>query len=362
VSAARATILAVLSAAALCAGSARASTLELSGSAFGTTWHVRVPRAAAPDGRAASELGAAIQAALDEVDALFSTWRSDSEVTRFNASRSTDWVPVAPETARVVAAALAVYARSDGALDPTVAPLVALWGFGPRPADGPPSAAALAEARRRVGAGALAARRDPPALRKARPDLALDLSAVAKGHGVDAVAARLEALGVARFLVEVGGELRGRGDGPDGGPWRVGVERPEAGPQRVGWVVTLADAALATSGTTRNEVTWPGEAGPHTHVIDPRSGRPVEHDLVSVSVLAEDAARADAWATALLVLGPDAGPQIAERERLAALFVSRRGGGLEARATPAMEAHLGAPEPRLPPPASLPSPGGSQHP
>ncbi|MEN8182159.1 MAG: FAD:protein FMN transferase [Myxococcota bacterium] len=315
---------------------ATAAVVELSGDAFGTTWHVRL---AGVDGTSSpEEVSREIRAALDAVDVGTSSWRNDSEIARFNRSPSTAWQAVSPDTAAVAAVALEVHRRSEGAFDPTVAPLVALWGFGsegPRP--GPPTPEAVSDALARVGSRALGVRGDPPALRKARPDLTLDLSAVAKGYAVDAVARRLDALGVGRFLVEIGGELRARGEGPGGGPWRVGIERPEPGPSRIGWTLALADASLASAGDYRRYFEWQGRR--YSHAIDPRTGRPVDHDLVSVSVLAPDATRADAWATALLVLGPEAGPRVATREGLAVLFVLDRGAGLETRATPALEPH-----------------------
>jgi thiamine biosynthesis lipoprotein len=219
-----------------------------------------------------------------------------------------------------------------------VAPLVALWGFGPGPRRlAPPSPAAVREALERVGATALSVRRDPPALRKARPELSVDLSAAAKGFAVDRVARALETAGAERFLVAIGGELRARGDGPGGGPWAAAVEEPRAGPSRVGWTVGLRDAALATSGDYRNAFVWHGRR--FSHVLDPRTGRPVEHDLVSVSVLAAEALHADAWATALLVLGPDEGWRVAEREGLAVLFVREDANGFAAQASPAFDRH-----------------------
>lgn len=307
--------------------------IELSGPAFGTTWHVRVPQAR--DAARPARVAEAVQEELAAVDAALSTWRDDSELARFNARRAPGWQPVSTLTARVVAEALAVHARSEGALDPTLGPLLELWGFGPGSGTpgGLPDAAARRDALARTGVGGLALRRDPPALRKRRASLALDLSAVAEGFAVDAIALRLEKLGHGRFLVEIGGELLARGEGPEGGGWRVGIERPSSGPVEVGWVVELEDEALATSGTLRRRRALDGRALPH--VLDPRDGRPVRHPLRSVSVRAPRAARADAWATALLVLGPEEGWRVARRESLAALFVSEtKAGALVARATP----------------------------
>jgi len=309
--------------------------VELSGKAFGTTWEVRL----LGDARAARALGTELQGVLAAIDAQMSSWRADSELSRFNALRAADWFPVDRDVVRVLRDAVAVHRLSGGAFDPTVAPLVDLWGFGPGPARAaPPGDAELTAALARVGFADLALRDEPPALRKTRADLALDLSGVAEGFAVDALARRLEARGVERFLVEVGGELRARGEGPGGGPWRVGIERPTPGESRVEWQLGLADAALATSGDYHRYLEWGGKRLPH--VIDPRTGRPVTNGLVSVSVLAGEAARADAWATALLVLGPEMGTAVAEREGLAVLFVRERGGWLETTTTGAFERHL----------------------
>lgn len=326
----------VLVLAATHAARAAVPVVELSGEAFGTRWQVRV----VPEAGAAGpeRLAAAIDAVLRTVDARMSTWREDSELSRFNASRETDWQPVSAATARVLEEALRIHRLSEGAFDPTVAPLVEAWGFGPAPARlAPPSDEILREARFRVDAASLAVRASPPALRKTRPDLRVDVSGAAKGFAVDEVARALERLGARRFLVEIGGELRARGAGPAGGPWPVGIERPHDGPVEVGWRVGLADAALATSGAHRQAFRWRGRR--FSHVLDPRTGRPVTHALVSVSVLSREALAADAWATALLVLGPEAGWRVAEREGLAVLFVIAGDAGLEVRATPDLERH-----------------------
>lgn len=319
-------------------GPAAAAQLELSGPAFGVTWRVRLVDP--PDAPSAESLGAEIDALLREIDAGVSAWRDDSEIARFNASDSTAWQTVSPATARVVEASLALHRLSGGAFDPTVAPLVALWGFGPAPQrSAPPSPEEIAALLPRLGAGRVSARETPPALRKARPDVALDVTAVTEGFAVDAIAGRLAERGVTRALVDLGGEQRATGSGPDGRPWRVGVERPDAPSGAAsalpGWIVALRDAAISTSGRQRNFFAAGGKR--YSHVIDPRTGRPVDHALVSVSVIAREALLADGWSTALLVLGPDEGLRVAEREGLAALFVAERDGALESFATPAFE-------------------------
>jgi thiamine biosynthesis lipoprotein len=316
-----------------CTPEAGSGRRVLAGETMGTTWRVTLIGAPLADWRAE------IERVLARVDARFSTWRADSEISRFNVSRSTEWHPVSEETVRLVAEARGVSERTGGAFDPSVEPLVALWGFG---AGGrqplPPPAPAMARARTHVGMAALALRDSPPALRKRAPEQALDLSGIAKGHGVDAVAEQLVALGATRFLVEIGGELRCAGAGPHEGLWRVAIERPRAGPAALQRVLTLRDMALATSGSYRNFVTVAGERQPH--VLDPRTGEPIRHALVSVSVLAARASLADAFATGLLVLGPERGPELAMREGLAALFVVEREGRLREEHSPAFAPYL----------------------
>jgi len=286
---------------------------------------------------------AEIDAELDAVNAQMSTWLEDSELSRFNATAPDDWYRVSSALARVVATARQISAGSGGALDVTVAPLVNLWGFGPdgRPA-APPSEAALAEARARTGWQALEVRLEPPALRKAQP-LTVDLSAVAKGHGVDRVARLLDDRHCPDYLVDIGGELRSRGASPRGQRWRVGVEVPDPGSLgAVQRVLALQDQGLATSGDYRNFIDF--DIGRLSHTIDPRSGRPVTHGLASVTVAHESALLADGWATALLVLGPERGWALAREQGLAALFIERTADGFEERYTEAFEPLLtGAP-------------------
>jgi thiamine biosynthesis lipoprotein len=323
---------------AACGGDA-ARRVALAGETMGTHWTVTLLAARPPP--AGSSWRAEVEQVLARIDVEMSTWREDSELSRFNASRSDAWFPVSNETARVVAEALAVHRRTDGAFDPTLGPLVELWGFGARPSRAlPPEPPAVERARARVGAHALEVRREPPALRKRIVDLEVDLSAIAQGYAVDAVAERLVSRGAERFLVEIGGELRCSGPGPHAGAWHVAIERPQ--PQAADWqrVLALRDASLATSGTYRNFLEIAGER--FSHLLDPRSGAPVRHTLVSVSVVAPTASLADAFATGLLVLGPEAGPRVAEREGVAALFVVERGGRLLESHSPAFAPYLAA--------------------
>jgi thiamine biosynthesis lipoprotein len=210
-----------------------------------------------------------------------------------------------------------VHERSEGAFDPTVGPLVAAFGFGP---EGAADESAL------PCFGAVTVDRDRREIAKTRTGATLDLSGIAKGHAVDRLWEALREGGAGDVLVEIGGELRAAGHGPDGAGWPVGVQEPGGPPGRIGQVIRLRDEAMATSGTYWQRRETP--RGPVNHVIDPRTRRPVEHDTVSVTVIAPTAASADAWATALLVLGGAEGPAVAEREGVEALFLRRpRSGG-----------------------------------
>jgi len=244
----------------------------------------------------------------------------------------------------VVQAALDVSRTTDGALDVTVGPLVNLWSFGPESREpAVPSPAAIAERLAAVGWSRLEVRLDPPALRKRSGELEVDLSAIAKGHGVDVLAGLLEARGCLDYLVEIGGEVRVRGHRADGAPWTIGIEAPDTGARRVAEVLTPGDAAVATSGDYRNFFEAGGKR--YSHTIDPRTGRPIEHGPAAVTVVADTCTLADAMATALMVLGPEAGRALAVREGLATLFFVRRNGGLERLTTPAFDALHSRPAP-----------------
>lgn len=326
-----------------CGTSDRATTPELvhvAGPTMGTTWQVKLPRL--PEGTSRDELQAAIERRLERVNGQMSTYRPDSELSRFNRYEGTDWFEVSADTARVVSAAQQISHLTGGAFDVTVGPLVNLWDFGPDERDAlVPSEEELAATRERIGYEMLEVRADPPALRKSRPDLYVDLSAIAKGFGVDQVAAHLENLGIDSYYVEVGGEIRTRGTKPDETPWRIGIEAPAAtrlDAQAARRVLELGDWAVATSGDYRNY--WEKDGQRFSHTIDPRTGRPVEHGLASVTVVSDDCMTADGWATALMVLGPENAYNLAMKQDLATLFIVREEEGFAERATPKFEAEF----------------------
>ena len=268
-----------------------------------------------------------------------STYKESSELSRINRSPSTDWVTVSNELLTVVEASLQVSRLSGGAFDVTVGPLVNLWGFGPEPrSEQVPTDEQIREASARVGFTQLHTRPTPPAIRKDRPDLYLDLSAVAQGYAADKVAAHLEAIGIYNYLVDVSGELRVKGRNARGEFWRIGIEKPLANSRIVQQVIQVSNRAMATSGDYRN---FFEEAGRRfSHEIDPHTGRPVTHNLASVTVISASAMHADAMATALMVLGPEAGYQLAERENLAAFFLVKKNNGFVEKSTLAFRPYL----------------------
>ncbi|NOY29062.1 MAG: FAD:protein FMN transferase [Planctomycetes bacterium] len=273
---------------------------------------------------------------LGEINRQMSTYDAKSELSRFNHYEGKDWFAVSDDTARVVEFALQVAADSGGAFDPTVGPAVNLWGFGPeKDRELPPAEAELAEALARVGYAKLMVRRDPPALRKSQPDLAVDLSAIAKGFAVDEISKLLEELGFANSMVEIGGEVRTRGNKAEGSPWRIGVEKPDSGGRSLQKVYPLNDRALATSGDYRNFFERDGVR--YSHTIDPATARPVQHKLATVSVLADSCMKADALATALLVMGDAAGYDWCVEHKVAALFLIREDASIVERTTPRFE-------------------------
>jgi FAD:protein FMN transferase len=304
--------------------------VELHGSAMGTTWTVTF--AEPLDAAAARSAEASIRSALSEAETVLSSWDASSEISAFNRHDGTGWVPVSEALYAVLEAGRTINQQSGGAFDLTVAPLVALWGFGPSASKGSaPSNREIADALRRVGADMLELQIAPRAARKHAPGVRLDLDAIAPGLVVDRISRDLAALGYPDHIVEIGGEVRCQGRGPGGRAWRIAIERPQTGARIVQAVVALDDLGISSSGDYRDFRVFEGRRISHT--IDPRSGRPVRHALASVSVVHESVMLADAYATALMVLGPEEGYELAERLELAALFIVRAHDGFSVRAT-----------------------------
>ena len=300
-----------------------AESVAVGGRALGTNWLLRwVPGPGTPDPALVQREAATL---LEAFEAELSAWRPHSALHRLNAASAGEWLPVSRRLAGIAAEALAVAELTGGAFDPTVEPLLGPWGHGPAARSGPPpSPAELERLRAAVDWRRLAVRAEPPAVRRARADTRLDLSSPAKGRATDELAELARRLGAANHLAAVGGDLRAAGGGPEGLGWPVGIAAPEPGKPAVARRLHLHDAALSTSGNDRNRA--PVGTSGAGHLIDPRTGRPAESSLISVSVQAATSQRASALATGLFVLGPEVGPALALRAGLQALFVERAPG------------------------------------
>jgi thiamine biosynthesis lipoprotein len=319
--------------------------VRLSGSCMGTTWHVSY--LALPGVTASpTEVEAGIARLLEQVEQSMSTYRDDSELSQFNRAPAGNWVAVSLGFASVLEAALQVGAASDGAYDVTVGPLVDIWGFGAAgggrfPAQ-VPAAEDIAALRDRIGQRHLELDLAGGRARK-NAMLSLDFSSIAKGYGVDVVADWLATREIGNYLVEVGGEMRLAGHSARGDRWRVAIEEPATAGGGVAEALALNNGAVATSGDYRNFFELEGRR--FSHSIDPRTGYPVTHDLVSVTVVHDSAMLADAWATALTVLGAEAALRVADAQGLAVYFIRRAGTGFSSRYTTALAPYLAARQP-----------------
>ncbi|NGZ84168.1 FAD:protein FMN transferase [Duganella aceris] len=303
---------------------------DYAGRSMGTSWSVRL--VAAPD-NALLDLQQGLQAQLDSIVAEMSHWEAESDLGRFNRAPAGGWQVLPPAFFDVLSFAMGVARDSVGAYDPCAGALVNLWGFGPhgrfdQPDFIPPSAQRIADARAQLAAQPVVL--EPGSRRALQPGgVQLDLSAVAKGYSVDRLAYFLKTQGVRHYVVEVGGELRGAGVKPDGQPWWVALEQvtdADAGvSQPDELVLALHGLAVATSGDYRRYFELDGRR--YSHTIDPRSGMPIANDLASVTVVHAQCMAADAWSTALTVLGCEQGLRLAERQGLAARFVVRDADG-----------------------------------
>jgi thiamine biosynthesis lipoprotein len=319
------------------------NTQRFSGQTMGSSYTVRLAGPAYSPARL-ERLQADVQSALDAVDQRMSLYRAGSELVRFNQAAAGQPLPLSQPLLQVLQAAEQVSILTTGAFDVTVAPLVMAWGFGPDAQPGGPavpSAAQVQAGRRVLGHRALALDPQHALATKHLAGLQADLGGIAKGYAVDVAAQALLSQGVQQFMVEVGGEVRTAGRNTQGRPWQIGIEEPDAVPQRARLVVPLSGQAMATSGDYR--IYFEQDGRRYSHEIDPRSGEPVTHGLASVTVVADDCMHADALATALIVLGPQAGMALAQREHLAAHFILRAADGrLLDRSSDAFAALLGA--------------------
>lgn len=308
----------------------------ISGKTMGTTFQVKIAR---PNGRLQEkDIENEINRLLEEVNRQMSTYRPDSEITQFNQSRTTDWVGVARDFSYVLSVSQQISRWSNGAFDITVGPLVNVWGFGPDKVPiRIPSEDTLRARMALVGYGHIEVDTLTFAVRKHMPEMYCDLSAVAKGFGVDKVALYLDRVGVGDYFVEIGGEVRVKGRNAQGDLWRVGISTPSGQPG-VQKVVVLNNLAMATSGDYHNYFEKDGVR--YSHTIDPTTGRPITHNLASVSVVHDNCTYADGLATAIDVMGPDKGFDFAVAKNLPVFMLVKEGDGFAEKMTPAFEALL----------------------
>ncbi len=281
---------------------------------MGTTYSITVVADQLPP----DDLSQQIDRLLSKVDSSMSTYKNESEISRFNRLSVGQTQKISSEFAEVIRISQKIWHQSNGAFDPTIGPLVDLWGFGPVDREGQvPSSESIEQVLSNVGFESIVL--EDLTLSKLAP-VALDVSAVAKGYAVDLVANHLEMLALPDYLVEIGGEIRVSGTNPDGQPWRIALEQPQLF-AAVDRVIEISDSAIATSGDYRNYFEKDGVR--YSHTIDPRTGMPIRHKLASVSVIAESCAEADAWATALSVMGAVESKKLANQLGLAVYMLVR---------------------------------------
>ena len=304
----------------LTACSQQEKDIKILGTTMGTSFSVQFTDL--PKGQSKEALRELIEQRLDKINALMSTYDEHSQLSEFNHSRDTGWHGVDKELAELVSLSLSVSEQSNGAFDITVGPLVNMWGFGPMKTEfAPPSETEINIARRSIGYRHLQVRLEPPAIKKNIVDLYVDLSAVAKGYAVDEIATILDEHNIEHYMVEIGGEVKGKGIARHGDYWRIGVETPEFQRGNIEEVISLNNIAVATSGDYRNFVEHNGQH--YSHTIDPRTGSPTSHNLGSVTVLNESAALADAWATAFMVMGANETFTLSTQLNMPILLITR---------------------------------------
>ncbi|MFA5630784.1 MAG: FAD:protein FMN transferase [Porticoccaceae bacterium] len=305
------------------------------GQIMGTTYQVTVIADGAP---LPDDLDGSIRAVLEDIDGKMSTYKPESELSRLNRAPLDEPLGVSPELMDVLALAMDIHLDSEGAFDPSVGPLVDLWGFGPSVhEDRVPSPEEIAGHIASLGFATLELARESLTVTK-RKDISIDLSAIAKGYAADKVGELLRARGLTRYMVEVGGEMALSGLNSRGTAWRIAVERPVAGMREVQDVVLISDAGLATSGDYRNYFEKNGKR--YSHTIDPRTGYPIDHTLASITVVASSSALADALATALMVKGEEEALRYAQEREIAIMTLSKRDDTFIERFSPAFEPYL----------------------
>ncbi|WP_338557201.1 FAD:protein FMN transferase ApbE [Erwinia sp. E_sp_B04_7] len=314
------------------------SAMILEGRTMGTFWRISLA-GVAPERK--ESLQKAVQQRLDEDDRQLSTWKKDSVLSRFNQYSGSDPQPVSDNMADIVTLSLRIGKKTAGAMDITVGPLVNLWGFGPdkQPVTSP-NQAQINSAKALTGLQHLQViqRAEGAYLQKDLPGLYVDLSTVGEGFATDHLARLMEQEGINSYLVSVGGAVLTRGKNAQGDPWKVAIQKPTDKENAVQAVVDLQGHGISTSGSYRNYYELDGKR--ISHVIDPTTGRPIQHKLVSATVIATTALEADGWDTGLMVLGGEKAKALALREHLAVYLIEKQGEGFTTWMSPQFRAFL----------------------
>ena len=304
--------------------------IHLSGPTMGTTYNIKYIES---EGIPSPEvLQKEVDRLLEEVNDQMSTYRKDSELSRFNQNQTSTPFEVSPQTATVVKEAIRLNGLTLGALDVTVGPLVNLWGFGPeaRP-EVVPTDEELAARKANTGIQHLTV--EGNLLTKDIPNLYVDLSTIAKGLGVDVVADYIQSQGIQNYMVEVGGEMRLKGINREGVKWRIAIEKPSADERAVQEIIEPGDMAVATSGDYR--IYFERDGVRYSHIINPQTGKPIRHKVVSVTVLDKSSMTADGLATGLMVLGEEQGMKIANENDIPVFMIVKTEDGFKEMASEA---------------------------
>lgn len=318
-----------------CAGDQNLKLTSISGTTMGTTYSVKY---LIEEGSSISnDLQKNVDSILALVNQQMSTYIKDSEISRFNSSFDTTWFNVSEDFAKLAMESKSISRESEGYYDVTIGPVVNLWGFGPEaiPLKVPPEKS-IQKAMNRTGIENLKVDKDKNRIKKTIPDLYLDLSSIAKGFGVDKVSEYLDELGVNDFMVEIGGEVRTKGKNNKRIDWKIGISTPLG--NELQKIVSISGKSVATSGDYMNY--YENEGKRYSHLINPLTGKPITHNLASVSVILDECMLADAYATTINVMGAEKGYEFALKKKLPVFLIVREGNEFIEKMTPFFEEYI----------------------
>jgi len=311
--------------------------VSIAGYTMGTSYNIKISNNVTED--QLEQLRADIKIELADINQIFSTYIADSEISLFNDSKTTEWQPVSTELIYVLSSAVDISQQTQGLYDVTVGPLVNLWGFGPSfGEDNIPANSDIKVALERTGYQKVLIDAGKQRIKKTTENVYLDFSSIAKGYGVDRLAILLTKLGYTDYMIEIGGEIRVKGVNKKGLAWLIAIEKPDSKQRDIQQILSLDDISLATSGDYRNY--FEKEGIRYSHTINPLTGWPVKHQLVSVTVLADSSMKADGWATALLAIGVEKGYDLAIKNQLSVLFITKYQDELVEKMTPSFTKYI----------------------